>query len=723
VSAVGDTGKGGGTARSVPVEPPVAERRPQENRRPDGTVVTDPYAWLRDRDDPTVIAHLEAENAHTESVLAPTVGLQERIFTEIRSRVKETDASAPAKRGDWWYLTRTEEGLSYPIHCRRQGAADGPEEVWLDVNALAEGHDHFSLGGLAVSPDQRLAGYSVDTDGSEIFRLRFRDLETGDDLADEVSAVSYGLAWHSDSRSILYTVRDAAMRPFQVWRHRLGTDASEDELLLEEPDERFHLGVRRTRSGAFLLIGAGSKVTDEVWAVDADDPDAQPWSITGREQGVELTVTHGGDRFWMVTNADGATDFMLVSAPVDRVQAGQGGREDWEVVVPEEPGRLLEAASAFADFLVLSDRHDGASGLVVLDPASREQHRIELPEEVATAHLGRNYEFSTDVIRYGYTSMVTPASAYDHDVRTRERTLVKRQEVLGGFSVDDYRTVREWATAPDGTEVPISIVAHRDVEPDGTNPLVLYGYGAYGHAIDPGFSSIRLSLLDRGVVFAIAHVRGGGALGRRWYLDGKFAQKPNTFTDFLACAEHLVDTGWAAADRLACRGGSAGGLLVGAVLARDPERFRAALAEVPFVDVANTMLDASLPLTVIEYEEWGDPNEPQTYELIRGYAPYEDALTRAESVGDDRRWPALLVTAGLNDPRVGYWEPAKWVAALRRALSRGGPILLETELGAGHGGRSGRYDAWRDEARYLAFLLTQLGVETGDNGGGRGGGT
>jgi oligopeptidase B len=711
--------------------PPVAERRPHTTER-HGVTVEDPYFWLRDRDDGAVTTYLEAENAYTDVHLAPLAGRIETLFEEIKGRIQETDASAPVLRisrphdgsaaDGWLYYRRTVEGQQYGIHCRRpapSGVTDprdlplelrrpvdpeappADEQILLDENVEAAEYEYFRLGGFAISPDHRLVAELVDTTGNEVFRIRIRDLTTGELLRDEeVPRAAYGLAWFEDSATFLYTVPDDAWRPHEVRRHRVGTDASEDEIVVREDDERFWLGVGRTRSNRFLAIQAGSKVTSEWHLLEAADPAATPKLIAAREPGVEYDVDHRGEELLIVTNADGAEDFKLVTAPVDAPE-----RANWTDLVPHRPGIRLEGADAFDSHLVLHERTEARTQLRVVDPATGQGDVLDMEEEVYAAGTGANPAFGTRVLRFVYTSMTTPTQELDLDLDTGERTLLKQQPIRGGYDRERYVSWREWATADDGTRVPISLVRRADTPLDGTAPCLLYGYGSYEISIDPGFSATRLSLLDRGVVFAIAHVRGGGEMGRRWYEDGKFLAKPNTFSDFVACADHLVAQGVTARDRLAIRGGSAGGLLVGAVLNLRPDVGAAAVAEVPFVDVVNTMSDPTIPLTVIEYDEWGDPNDPTFHEVMRSYSPYDNVLAA--------EYPAMYVTAGLNDPRVQYWEPAKWVAKLRTTATGGGPILLRTEMGAGHAGRSGRYDAWRDEARVLAFVLDRIGVAEG----------
>jgi oligopeptidase B len=681
----------------------VAKRVPTERTR-HGETVVDEYAWLREREDPDTVAYLEAENAYTAEEMAGTKALQEELFAEIRARIQETDLSVPVRKGDWWYYTRTEEGRQYPIHCR-SGAEDGTGEVvMLDQNAVAGEAEFLAVGAFDVTPDARLLAYSTDFAGSELYTMRFRDLDSGGDLPDEIPGTYYGSAWAADSATFFYVRPDAAMRPYQLWRHRLGTPADTDVLVHEEPDERFFLSVGTTKDERYVVLHLGSKVTDEVHVLATDDPTGTFSVVEPREQDVEYSLEHWRDRFYIVTNVDGAEDFKLVEAPDD-----SPGRASWRDVVPSRPGTTLTGIDVFADHLVLFERAEGLRRIRVRDQASGDEHVIEQPEAVSTSSGGANPEFDSGVLRYGYTSMVTPSSVYDYDLRTRERALKKRQPVLGGYDPDDYVTERVWATADDGTRVPISLVYKRDRPRDGSGPAVLYGYGSYEASMDPGFSSLRLSLLDRGFVFAIGHIRGGGELGRAWYREGKLLNKRNTFTDFIACARHLVEDGWTSPASLAVRGGSAGGLLIGAVVNMAPEAFGAAVAEVPFVDALNTILDPTLPLTVMEWEEWGNPVESaEVYRYMRSYAPYENVEAKA--------YPPLLVTAGLNDPRVSYWEPAKWVARLRATEVGDSRLLLKTEMGAGHMGPSGRYDAWKDEAFVFAFVLDTLGVSSGPPG-------
>ncbi|MTV23833.1 S9 family peptidase [Nitriliruptoraceae bacterium ZYF776] len=716
-------------------QPPHAPRRAHTLDRVGGPV-DDPYFWLRERQDPDVTAYLEAENAYAEAHLGPLTPLVDTLFGEIKGRIEETDASAPNFRGGFAYYSRTVEGQQYGVHCRRPLPADlrdadlrdlplawrrpvdphhppADEQVLLDQNLEAAERDYFRLGGFHVSPTHRYAAWSADVTGGEVFEIRVRDLTTGEDLDDVVPKAGYSMAWYEDDTAFLYTVTDDAWRPYQVHKHVLGTDPADDVLVFEETDERFWLGVGRLRSRRYLAISLGSKITSEVHLLDAHDHTAPPLLVAARETGVEYDVDHDRDRdrLLIVTNAGGAEDFEVVTAPVPtEAVPDAAAREHWRPRLPHRPGVRVEGAAAFATHLLVAERTEARTQVRLLSPddvADGDGHVLEVDEEVAAVGIGANPSYDTRTLRYAYGSMTTPTQVVDvplegHLPDDDGRVVVKQQPVRGGYDRDHYVTWRAWATATDGTQVPISLVRHRDTPLDGTAPCLLYGYGAYEVSLDPGFSPARLSLLDRGVVFAIAHVRGGGELGRRWYEQGKFAHKPNTFSDFVACADHLVAERVTARDRLAIRGGSAGGLLIGGALNLRPDLAACAVAEVPFVDVVSTMSDPTIPLTVIEYDEWGDPTTPEYAEVMASYSPYDNV--RSEP------YPAMFVTAGLNDPRVQYWEPAKWVAKLRATTTGGGPFLLKTEMGAGHGGRSGRYDAWRDEAEVLAFVLTRTGA-------------
>ena len=668
--------------------PPVARRTPIE-RSLFGETIVDDYGWLRNREDPETLAHLAAENAHAEAVLEPLAPLRQAIFDEIVSRTQETDISAPSRWGEWWYATRTEEGKQYPVYVRMRGGPDGPEQVLLDANEIAAGQDYLSIGVFKVSPDQRWLAYSVDMDGSESFLLRFRDLETGEDLADEIPNTYYSTGWASDSSVAFYTTFDDAHRPDKVWAHVLGTDPASDRVVFEERDDRMFLEIANTTDRRYVLIAASSQITADVHFIDAHTPEARFEPVLSRVHGVQYSVDHRDGR-WLVVTDENSPNGRLLSIALD-------DPSDSQVLIGHDPLRKVTGVKAFESHVVVGGRTEGLTSLTVIDDADIEG--ISFDEAVYTVGLGTNYEYSTSTLRISYQSLTTPRQIIDIDLTTGERVIVKEQPVLGGYEPSDYTAERLWAVAADGSRIPISLVRRRDLALPA--PTMLYGYGSYEVSIDPYFSIPRLSLLDRGVVFAIAHPRGGGEMGRLWYEAGKLENKANTFTDFVSTAETMIETGYTAPDRLAIRGGSAGGLLMGAVVNLRPELFRVAIAEVPFVDVINTMLDESLPLTVIEWEEWGNPHLEDQYRRMRAYAPYENIETGSE-------YPALFVTAGLNDPRVSYWEPAKWVAALRAKTTSRGPVILKTEMGAGHGGKSGRYDAWRDEAEVIAFILDQI---------------
>lgn len=686
------------------LKPPVATRKPIE-RTHHGDVFVDDYEWLRDKTNDEVLDYLRAENSYTEARTEHLESLREAIFSEISDRTLQTDLSVPARRGGFWYYSRTIEGKQYAISCRVKATGDEPpategeipgEEVLLDGNELAGDSEFFSLGTVDVSPDGRLLAYSVDLTGDERFTLRIKDLDSGELLPDELPGVHYGSAWSTDGSTIFYTKVDDAWRPHQVWRHTLGQ--SEDVLVLEEPDERFWVGVDLTRNEQAIQISLGSKLTSEVWLLDANDPAGELVVVAPRREGVEYDVEHAGDQLLVVHNAD-ASNFSLATAPLD-------SPGDWTTLIEGDESSRLLGVDAFADHVILYRRRDALTELAIMrrDGGSfGAPEALTFDEPIYTVSPSRNDEWHDTRYRFGYTSLVTPGTTYDVDVITGERRLLKQQPVLGGVDLSAYTQYREWATAADGTRVPVSLVARKDVAKDGNAPVVLYGYGSYESSMDPWFSIPRLSLLDRGVVFAIAHVRGGGELGRSWYDNGKTLTKRNTFTDFIAVAEHLVKDGWSKPSRIVAQGGSAGGLLMGAVANLAPGAFGGIVAEVPFVDALTTILDPSLPLTVIEWEEWGNPLEdPEVYRYMKSYAPYENVTAQ--------QYPRILAITSLNDTRVFYVEPAKWVAKLRATATGDVDVLLKTEMEAGHGGRSGRYDAWREVAFTLAWELDTLGL-------------
>jgi oligopeptidase B len=698
--------------------PPSAPRR-EHVREHHGDAVVDPYEWLRDKSDPAVIAHLEAENAYAEEMTSHLEPLRQALFEEIRTRTQETDLSVPVRSGDWWYYTRTFENAQYAAHCRsphtEPGTRPNPEpgspvegeQLLLDGNAEAEGHEFFSLGALTVSADHRWLAYAVDTEGDERFALKVKDLSTGGVVDEAVTGIGYGAAFSLDARHVFYLRVDEAWRPHQLWRHEVGTPAEADVLVYEEPDPRFWMGVGVSRDDRWLMLGIGSKTTSEVRLLDAAEPTGEFRPVAPRREGVEYEVEPAHDRLLIVHNAD-SPDSDLAWAPLTC-----SSHEEWRPLLGSEPGERFSGIDAFDDFAVLSLRTNGLTAVRVLPRDAGSEtgfgagHDLPFDEPVYQVGLGDNPESDTATIQVVFESMVTPKTVLDYTLASREWEVLKRQPVLGGYDPSAYEQRREWATAHDGTPVPISVVYPAGAEPDGTRAGLLTAYGSYEASSDPYFSVARLSLLQRGFVYAIAHVRGGGEMGRAWYDHGKLLHKKNTFTDFVDCAAHLIDSGWVAPDRLAAEGGSAGGLLIGAAVNLAPERFRAVHASVPFVDALTTILDPTLPLTVVEWEEWGNPLEdPEVYAYMKEYTPYENVRPA--------QYPAILATTSLNDTRVYFTEPAKWVAALRATVTNDPqerPILLRTEMVAGHGGRSGRYDAWRQLAWEWAFLIDQVGQE------------
>ncbi|WP_300264797.1 S9 family peptidase [Microbacterium sp.] len=692
---------------------PLAARRSQI-RTHHGDSFDDPYEWLREKESPEVLAHLDAENAHTESATAHLAELRETLFQEIKGRVQETDLSVPTRRGDWWYYTRSEEGAQYGIHCRaaadpedwtpptlEPGVPVPGEEILLDGNREAERHDFFSLGAFDTSDDATKLLWAPDYEGDELYTICVRDLVTGEVLADEIPRTGGGF-FTPDGTGIIYTTRDEAWRPDTLWLHRLGTAVADDVQLFHEPDERFWLGAGITRSRRYLVIGVGSSITSEEYLVDLrGEITSAPQLVWPRTEGVEYSLEHavidGEDRLLILHN-QGALDFELVSVAANDPQGER------HVIMAHESGRRILDVNCFRDFGVVAYRAGGLERIGLLEYRDDSVDELAFDEPLFSAWPTGNPEWHSPFLRLGYTSFVTPSTVYDLELSTRELVLRKRQRVLGGYAPEEYAQERAWATAADGTRVPISLVWKRSFGEPGSapRPLHLYGYGSYEHSIDPGFSVARLSELDRGVIFAVAHVRGGGEMGRNWYEDGKMLNKRNSFTDFVACADHLIATGVTTRAQMVAEGGSAGGLLMGAVVNLAPTTFAGVLAAVPFVDPLTSILDPSLPLTVIEWDEWGDPlHNADVYEYMKSYSPYEN-------VRDGVAYPRILAVTSLNDTRVLYVEPAKWVARLREAGAS--DALVKCEMSAGHGGVSGRYNAWKDRAFEIAWLLDCLGL-------------
>ncbi len=714
--------------------PPTVPKRPFDIAR-HGDVRVDPYYWLMDREDETVLAHLRAENEFLNQCFVELKPLEDELFEEIKARIEETDISVPVRKGTWWYFERTREGLNSPISCRVPAIGDDltppeidplttlvGEQVILDENVEAGDSDYFSVGVLAVSPDDDWVAIGTDFDGDELHHVTVRPLAGQPGVDDALDDVYYGFAWAMDSRHFFYTRVDDAKRPYQLWRHEVGTDPGTDELVFQEDDAQFNLSVGRSRDDQVIVVQLGSSMTTEAHYLAADDPTGALTLLEARRHGVEYGVEHfvdeNGVAWWLkVTNED-ATDFRLLAREVDGAE--------WREVIAERRGSRLDGVDAFQSFLAISERHDGGAAVRVVttlqgadpfgDDLLERSWMVEGPASPSTVSMSANPNFDTAQLRVSITSLVTPRLVADVVISTGESIVRKQQIVLGGYDASQYTTGRLWVTASDGVRIPVSVVARKDlvdVDGDGQlralapSPFLLYGYGSYEISIDPSFSSLRLSLLERGVIFAIAHIRGGGEMGRSWYETGKLAQKPTTFSDFVAVARDLIGNGWTTSEQLAIRGGSAGGLLMGAVMNLAPDLFRCVVADVPFVDALTTMLDATLPLTVGEWEEWGDPDASATaYRTMKGYSPYDNVLaTNPDATA--RVYPHLFASGGLNDPRVGFWEPTKWVLKLRDANEEN-VAYLKTEMGAGHGGPSGRYDAWRDEAQVLAWTLKEI---------------
>jgi len=679
------------------MQAPKAKKITHETKIHDA-VLKDDYFWLRDKKNPEVIKYLEDENKCTESYMADTKDLQKKLFNEIRGRIKETDQSPYTKKDDYYYYSRTEEGKEYRTYCRKKGSTEAAEEILLDVNKLAEGHDYYSLGVYDVSPDHKLLAYSVDTNGSEKFNLYIKNLETGELLEDVLENTLYSFNWVNDNKTFYYTTQNEQRRPDKVWRHSLGTKQENDELILEESDEKFFVGLSKTRSEQYIFIDIESKVTSEAHYLNANNPEAKPILVAERKQDVEYEVYHHEDDFYIVTN-ENALNYKLVKTPISKP-----GRENWRDVIPHKQELMLEGISLFKDFMIVWELSDALSKAHVMGISDKKiDYYLEFPEEIYDVGGYANPDYETETFRVSYSSMRRNNTVYEFNYKTGERTVVKEYEVLGGYEPEDYIVERIEAPARDGEMVPVSLVYKKGLDKNGESPCLLYGYGSYGSFQEPWFNSKIISFLDRGFVYAIAHIRGSRAKGRHWYEDGKYLNKKNTFYDFIDSAKHLVKEGYTSHEKLAVMGGSAGGLLVGASINIDPSFASVAVADVPFVDVINTMLDETIPLTVIEYEEWGNPNEKKYFDYMMSYSPYDNV--------EKKEYPKMLVTGGLNDTRVQYWEPAKWVAKLRENKTGDNTLLLKTEMGKGHMGATGRYDYIKEVVFKYAFILKELGIK------------
>lgn len=677
--------------------PPVAKIEPKQLKI-HGDIRIDNYYWLKERENQEVIDYLNAENDYTQAVMAHTKDFEDLLFEEIKGRIKQTDVSVPYKLDDYYYYYRYEEGKEYRIYCRKKGSLESAEAIMIDANELAEGQEFLSIRGRVISSEQNIIAFAVDTVGRRIYTIYFKNLETGELYTDEIPKATGNMAWANDNKTLFYTRQDTkTLRSYQIYRHKLGTDESKDVLVYEEKDETFSTYVSKTKSKKYLLIGSYQTLSSEYRFLRADNPKGRFKIFLKRERNHEYDVDHFQDKFYIRTN-DRAKNFRLMATPVNRTR-----KRNWVEVIPHRPDVFLRGFEIFMDHLVLQERKNGLTQIRIISWNGGEEHYLDFGEPAYLAYVSTNRDIKTRILRYGYTSMTTPNSTYDYDMVTREKVLMKRDEVLGGFDSNHYQTDRLFAISSDGTEIPISIVYRKGIKRDGNNPLLLYGYGSYGNSMDATFSSPRLSLIDRGFIYAIAHVRGGQELGRQWYEDGKLFNKKNTFTDFISCAEHLVHEKYTSPENLIAMGGSAGGLLMGAVINMAPDLFIGVVAHVPWVDIITTMLDPSIPLTTSEYDEWGDPNEKEYYEYMLSYSPYDNVQAKD--------YPNMLVTTGLHDSQVQYWEPAKWVAKLRALKTDENLLLLKTNMDAGHGGPSGRFKRYRKTAFQYTFILDLVGIK------------
>jgi oligopeptidase B len=676
------------------IAPPIAKKNPR-TLTIHNDIRIDDYYWLNDREDENVIAYLNAENEYREQMMAHTTDLQSTLYDEIVSRIAQTDVSVPYKENGYFYYVRYEEGKEYPIYCRKKDNLDNEEEILLNGNEMAKEHAYFQIGGMAVSPDNQWLTYSIDTVSRRQYTIFVKNLNSKKILSEEIKNTTGNIAWANDAKTFFYTTKDEqTLRPNKVFRHKIKTSVAEDVFIFEETDDTFYCVTQRSKSGKFIFIASASTISTEFQFLSADKPRGKFKTIQKRAKNHEYNVEHYGDYFYILTN-DKAKNFRLVRTSIDKVS-----KKNWEEVVAHRSDTLLEGMEFFKDYLVLSERTNGETRLCIKPWSSDAPHYIDFGEKCYTIYPSVNPEYDTETLRFGYTSLTTPNSTFDYNMKNRDMQLLKQQEVVGGYEKNNYQSERIFATAKDGTQVPISLIYNKNLDRKKPNPTLLYAYGSYGHSIDPMFSSARLSLLDRGFVFAIAHIRGGQELGRHWYEQGKMLKKKNTFTDFIACAEMLINQDFTDKNNLSIMGGSAGGLLMGVVINLRPDLFRAVVAAVPFVDVVTTMLDDSIPLTTGEYNEWGNPNEEKYYKYMKSYSPYDN-------VGQ-KKYPTMLVTTGLHDSQVQYWEPAKWVAKLRDRKKGNNPILIHCNMDTGHGGASGRFERFKEIAIEYAFLIDVL---------------
>ncbi|MDI9312288.1 MAG: S9 family peptidase [Limnohabitans sp.] len=681
------------------IQPPVAKIIPHTLEK-HNDVRIDNYYWLNDRENQEVIDYLNAENRYYEEMTAHTKDFQKALFEEMKSRIKEDDESVPYLYNNYWYITRYETGQDYPIYSRKKGTLDATEEVIFNCNEMAKDFSYFQLGGVSISPNNKFATFGVDTVSRRIYTIQIKNLETGEILQDKIENCTGGSVWANDNETIFYVTKDpVTLRSDKVFRHKIGTATSEDVLVFEEKDDTYSVFIYKEKSRKYLVIGSQSTMTTEYQILDANTPTADFKVFQKRTRGLEYSISHFGDSFYVLTNKDEATNFKLMKTSENTTE-----KENWTDVIQHREDVLLEDIEIFKDYLVVEERSNGLTKLRIMPWSGEGEYYLPFDSETYTAYTGTNVDFDTEILRYGYQSLTTPSSVIDFNMKTKEKTIKKEQQVLGGkFDKNNYEEKRLWAMAIDGVKVPISLVYKKGIQLDGENPLLQYAYGSYGHSMDCTFSSTRLSLLDRGFVFAIAHIRGGEDLGRPWYEDGKLLQKKNTFTDFIDCSKFLIDQKYTSPEHLYAEGGSAGGLLMGAVINMNPELYNGVIAQVPFVDVVTTMLDDSIPLTTGEYDEWGNPNEKEYYDYMKSYSPYDNVEPKA--------YPNMLVTTGLHDSQVQYWEPAKWVAKLRTVKNDSNVLFLDTNMDTGHGGASGRFEALKEIAKEFAFLLDLEGIQ------------
>ncbi|MFW6123612.1 MAG: S9 family peptidase [Acidobacteriota bacterium] len=677
------------------IMPPKAKKIPKELTIHGDTRI-DPYYWLNQRDNPKVIEYLKAENAYKEEVMKHTEKLQDKLYNEIVGRIKKTDMSVPYLDNGYFYYSRYEEGDDYPIYARKKGSLDAEEEIMLDVQEMAKGHSFYSVTGLSVSPNNKYLSYGVDTVSRRKYTIHIKDLATEEIFEDEIPNTTGSAVWANDNKTLFYTTKDDSLRAYKIFRHVLGTDPSQDVEVYHEKDPTFSTTVYKTKSDRYLIIASYQTLSTEIRYLDANNPTGKFEMFQERERDHEYSISHYKDKFYIVTNWN-AKNFRLMETEVDKTE-----KSNWKEVIPHRKDVLLNNMDVFEDYMVLSERKDGLRQIRVMTYSGDKDYYIDFEEEAYVAYPTNNPELDTELLRFSYSSLTTPRSVYDYNMKTGERKLLKRQEVLGDFDPSDYQTERLTAPARDGTKVPISLVYRKGLAKDGDNPLLLYGYGSYGASMDPNFSSDRLSLLDRGFIYAIAHIRGGSEMGREWYEQGKLLKKKNTFTDFIDCAEYLIEGGYTSSDKLFAMGGSAGGLLMGAVLNMRPDLWEGVIAAVPWVDVVTTMLDESIPLTTSEFDEWGNPKDKQYYDYMLSYSPYDNVK--------EQDYPAILVTTGLHDSQVQYFEPTKWVAKLRDLKTDDNFLVLDVDIESGHGGASGRFKQYKRTALEYAFMLDLLGI-------------